>query len=346
MSAQSAQSLQEQEALANKLLDNGKGLEATQVFQTLIASNPPNIDWLYYQLGKAYGLDQRWPKAAESFMQALKLNPQLAIAAVAFGDVSVTMKAYEEAEKAYLHALKFKNVHPELAQSYLRLGEILVNNKQYEFALHAYKNTSDLDKSLRPQLIGIYKTLIDTLTQKNKVDLAQQVIKRVKAIEEELAAEQAATELDENELLLLQLHQTQEELETLFFKNDKLEKANTKKQKQLNTLEQTNAEIVSKLTEITTERDEQAKLAANYQNKIEQIEKEKKEMVSKEELVVVKKQNTELSYKLEQSLYELKQLEKENQSLVQRQHLLDGELLKAEAHVELITDILIREKHF
>ncbi|WP_353571001.1 class I SAM-dependent methyltransferase [Candidatus Albibeggiatoa sp. nov. BB20] len=285
-----AQSLQEQETLANTLLDNGKGAEAVNAFQSLIALNPPNTDWLYYQLGKAYSLDKKWPKAAGSFMQALKLNPQLAIAAVAFGDTSVAMKAYEEAEKAYLHALKFKNIHPELAQSYLRLGEILTNNKQYEFALHAYKNTLDLDKNLRPQLLETYKALGELLNQENKTELAQQVTKRANTIEEEIVAEKAVDEIDENELLLLQLHQTQEELERLFFKNDELEKVNAEKQKQMESLEKANAEkqkqmeslenaniekqkqleranaeTTKKLTQMISKRDEQARLISEQQ---------------------------------------------------------------------------------
>jgi chromosome segregation ATPase len=300
-----AASLQEQEVLANSLLEQQKGIEAVKAFQTLIASNPPNTDWLYYQLGKAYSLDKKWAKAAESFMQALKLNPQLAIAAVAFGDTSVAMKAYEEAEKAYLHALKFKSVHPELAQSYLRLGEILVNDKQYEFALHAYKNALGLDSGLRAQLVEIYKVLAETLTQENKAELAQQVAERAKAIEEELVAEKAADEIDENELLLLQLHQVQEELETYFIKNQELE---TKLQDTESKLQDTESKL----------QDTESKL----QDTESKLQSEKK------------------------SNEKLQKLEQENAELAQRQQLLDEELIKAEAQIELIKDILIREKAF
>ncbi|MCV6638224.1 Stf0 family sulfotransferase [Candidatus Albibeggiatoa sp. nov. NOAA] len=316
-------SIQEQEALATSLLENKQGAKATKILQALIALKPANMDWLYYQLGLAYRIDKKWAKAANAFMQTLKLNPQLAIAAIAFGDVSVEMKAYIEAEKAYLHALQFKSVHTELAQSYLRLGTILIKNKQYEFALQAYKNALDLDKNLCTQLVEIYATLHKTFNQENKVELAQKVLERTKVIEEEIQSTSSTVEkVNDNELLLSQLYQVQEELEVYFLRNQELQKENLEKQQQLEQLTQTNTDQQQQITQLETinsDKQQQIvqleKIYADKQQKIEQLEKAHADQQQKieqlEKTYADKQQQIKQSEKVSENKQRLEQLEKE-----------------------------------
>lgn len=79
-------------------------------------------------------------------------------------------------------------------------------------------------------------------------------------------------------------------------------------------------EMDSQLRKLTQERDEQAKLAAQY----------------KAELDKVSKQNQERGARIAQ-------LENEHAELSQRQTLLGQEMIKAEAQIDLIKDVLLRD---
>ena len=132
------------------------------------------------------------------------------------------------------------------------------------------------------------------------------------------------------------------------------------------------ADRQQQMAQLTTARDEQAKLAADRQAQLEQANKAKTEvqtlaaerqkaldllkascdqlekdlLSTKGELAVSERKNIEQSRMVGEYKYQAGQLEQENNSLAQRQQLLDEELIKAEAQIELIKDILIREKAF
>ena len=112
---------------------------------------------------------------------------------------------------------------------------------------------------------------------------------------------------------------------------------NQELQKQINGIIKAKDEL-SKLAEeqktliekITAERNNQNKLAADRQTQVEQLTKAKDELskLAEDRLKALETTNKEL----------------EDQSF--RQDLLDEELIKAEAQIKLISDILIREKEF
>ena len=129
-------------------------------------------------------------------------------------------------------------------------------------------------------------------------------------------------------------------------------------------------------TELTQARDEQAKLAAEQQEQIEALSKEKIELTAardalakeKTELVQARDEQTKLAAErkaqldkitaerdqaqkttnerqkaLDQAQQQIKTLESDASENLQRQQLLQEELIKAEAQIELIKDLLLRE---
>ena len=100
--------------------------------------------------------------------------------------------------------------------------------------------------------------------------------------------------------------------------------------------------------EITTARDEQAKLAAERQQRIDAAIKDKallsteRDTLAKERtaLVAARDEQTKAAREARQKLATL---EAEMAEIVARHGLLQEELIKAEAQIELIADLLLRE---
>jgi hypothetical protein len=86
------------------------------------------------------------------------------------------------------------------------------------------------------------------------------------------------------------------------------------------------------------------KLNESQKTQIDQLEKEKQQL--QYQLTNVKKKNDEVIKTAEDRKQRIEQLEQDIAEKGYRQQLLDEELIKAEAQIELINDLLIREKNF
>ncbi|MBL3589735.1 MAG: hypothetical protein JMN24_08070 [gamma proteobacterium endosymbiont of Lamellibrachia anaximandri] len=162
----------------------------------------------------------------------------------------------------------------------------------------------------------------------------------------------------ENELLLLQLHQVQEELEAVFLQKQQIDQA----QKEQNT--KLKQELQTQIEQLTNARDEQAKLATEYQAQLTQskLAQEKLESANKEtgqenellllqlhqvqeelEAVFLHKQQIEQSQKeqdtkLKQLQRELDQTRKDFQVEEKIRKGLAGEQQKLQTQIEPLTN--------
>ncbi|MDM8546303.1 tetratricopeptide repeat protein, partial [Candidatus Venteria ishoeyi] len=270
----------EDEARAEKLLEEGQTAEAIHIYQELLEKNPPHAAELYCQLGEALLSDEQWKQATDAYLQALNINPKMAVASIGFGDAATELKAYQEAEKAYNHALEVDaSLGPQVAYSLKHLADNLLKDRQYEVAYNTYEKALDLSTDIQGEVIQAFQVFYPVLQQEFHTDLAQKLKDKAekiqpgaldikepepqvnKVVEDIVASE----EIDENELLLLQLHQTQEELESLFLKNNTLEEelkqVRTERDEQAAQLKQVRTERdeqAAQLKQVRTERDEQA----------------------------------------------------------------------------------------
>jgi hypothetical protein len=117
----------------------------------------------------------------------------------------------------------------------------------------------------------------------------------------------------ENDLLLLQLHQVQEELEEYFLANRKLQES----QHKLAALESEHSELVNRHSSLVAERDATAK----------------------ERDDALKEQNT-LKKTISDSAMRIGKLEAQAVDQAERQKQLDEEMVKAEAQLEMLKELL------
>ena len=103
------------------------------------------------------------------------------------------------------------------------------------------------------------------------------------------------------------------------------------------------------LAKITQARDAEAKAKAELQAQLQQAQATQAELLQKQELLAQTHkaleadlaQKTEAAQQLQQRL---QQLQAEQQETTHRQQLMDEELLKAEAQIEIIKDLLLRDQ--
>ncbi|MCQ4253823.1 hypothetical protein [Stutzerimonas stutzeri] len=122
---------------------------------------------------------------------------------------------------------------------------------------------------------------------------------------------------------------------------DEQAKLVTERQAQLDQLTQEKAELTAARdtlakdkTALTQARDEQAKLAADRKTQLDKITAERDQL---------QKSLNENKKALEGAKQQIQQLEEEASESLHRQQLLHEELIKAEAQIELIKDLLLRE---
>ena len=122
---------------------------------------------------------------------------------------------------------------------------------------------------------------------------------------------------------------------------DEQAKLATERQQQVEALEKQKAELTAardalakEKTALTQARDEQAKLATEHKTQLDKVTTEHDQ---------VQKTANERQKALEQAQQRIKTLENEASENLQRQQLLQEELIKAEAQIELIKDLLLRE---
>ena len=111
-----------------ELIDSGKAAEALKMLQQMIVSTPENAE-LYYLLGDAFYQKEEWNDARQAYLKAVNLHPNMTQASIGFGDASVELKAYVEADQAYKHALQQdSSVAKQLALCYKSMGDALTTD--------------------------------------------------------------------------------------------------------------------------------------------------------------------------------------------------------------------------
>ncbi len=136
----------------------------------------------------------------------------------------------------------------------------------------------------------------------------------------------------ENELLLLQLHQVQEELETTFLQKQQTDQARKEQDTKLNKLRQELDNTRKKLQSERKARDEQANLTADYQAQLAQAQhtQEKRESANKE----VEQENELLLLQLHQVQEELETVFLQKQQIDQAQKKQDTKLRQLQQELD------------
>jgi tetratricopeptide (TPR) repeat protein len=248
-------------AQAQSLYDSAQFDAAIRAYEDLLTQNLSDTDKqiIYCQLGDAFYATSAWKKASDAYLHALQLNPESIDAALGFGDVAVEAKSFAEAEKAYHYALQLDATQSaHIAHGFKKLGDLLRTDKQIDTATQAYQQALETDKTIIPDLIADY------LSQYDQIDTLKQELHTLRTTPQSTVDSSAS---EENELLLLQLHQVQEELEAFFIKNNELEKQLQTQsqlvrdkealQEQIKTLEIKYTENKKTVEKLTLERDQQ-----------------------------------------------------------------------------------------
>ncbi len=203
--AQQAQTQAEcltQELEGSRLLQEGKANEALSLLEAAVSVETGRAT-LHYQIGEAYYQLKEWKIAGKSYLNALNLKGDMIEAALKFAEVSIELQIYDQAEKALTYALgKNPETNNRVAQLYKRIGDGFATESMGEQAREAYQKALALDATLSTDVLT---SLFEVLENRNSFGVG------------------SAASSEENELLLLQLHQVQEELEQYFFRNQSLE---------------------------------------------------------------------------------------------------------------------------
>jgi chromosome segregation ATPase len=121
---------------------------------------------------------------------------------------------------------------------------------------------------------------------------------------------------------------------TLFLRNRELEQQLLFAQKATMEQEKQVAESGAEIVRLTQTRDEQTKFATERQTQIQQLTQTRDEQA---------KLATELQRQLDEKQKRLHQIESQNAEFTSRQSLLQDEMIRAEAQIDLIKDVLLRE---
>jgi len=154
----------------------------------------------------------------------------------------------ESAQENELLLLQLHQVQEELETTYLQNQEM--DKKHKEQTEQIKSQVEQLTKRGDEQA----KLAADRQPQLEKAHQAQKTL--------EATGRQS---VQENELLLLQLHQVQEELEITYLQNQEMDKKHKEQTKQVN----------SQVDQLSKARDQQTKLASERQAQLEQLRKEK-----------------------------------------------------------------------
>lgn len=114
-----------------------------------------------YQQALVYLRQQQFQEAILSCQDALKYQPEFALAYQTLG-VALQVKGQEEEAKKYY--LKAVAIQPNLLESYGNLGIIYTKQQQWEKAIEAYQKAL----KIQPQLAIAHRNLAQILTQLNR----------------------------------------------------------------------------------------------------------------------------------------------------------------------------------
>lgn len=217
---------------------------AVEKYQQLIQMKPSHVAAVYQDLGIALSYLERWDDAIEIYQQLIQIDSNNYRYHQALGGSLSAASRHSAAIDSYQKAAQ---LNPKHFDAYYRLGEACFKADRPEAAAKAFNQALKLNEKLfnadkiaalsceaagfneqaavhwqrfiqkNPQSVLV--TLIEKAKPQSLAELAKlapdQLSQRLIQSQDELA--------QENELLLLQLHQVQEELEFYFLKNKKLE---------------------------------------------------------------------------------------------------------------------------
>jgi tetratricopeptide (TPR) repeat protein len=132
----------------------GKQKEAIESFKQAIRINPDDA-LAHYNLGGDYYDSGKHEEAIESYKQALRIDPGFAQAHYNLGFAYYTSGKYKEAMESYKQALM---INPDLALAHNNLGYAYVDINDRDSALEQYEILKKLDTEMGNELFNlIYK---------------------------------------------------------------------------------------------------------------------------------------------------------------------------------------------
>jgi tetratricopeptide (TPR) repeat protein len=137
--------------LAWPYLSQGKGLEAEELFQGMIAANPQD-DMAYYVLGWVYLSQDKGLEAMFAYQKAVDLNPQNCWIFDELGALCKKLGRLAKAEKIFRLAA---TLNPKDDWAYNALGWVYLNQGKVVEAEEAYKKAI----TLNPQDVELYYAL-------------------------------------------------------------------------------------------------------------------------------------------------------------------------------------------
>ncbi len=178
------------------------------------------------------------------------------------------VKITQEKEENNLLLLRLHQAQEELESQYLGCQTLEKENMEVV-----------RQKDEQTKLVVEYQAQIEKLKQ-GKTSIETKLSQDIETLKQEKGQEQ-----EENESLLLQLHQTQEELESQYFKCQTLEKAQAQivqltqtkteeeaeRVKEIEALNQTKENLEQEKSTLVSQKDKQEKLASKLQAQVEQL---------------------------------------------------------------------------
>jgi tetratricopeptide (TPR) repeat protein len=108
--------------------------------------------WLHYYLARLQLALRRPERALAEYNAAVEANPRFALAAAALGFLHATRGNYDEASRAFEHAL---TITPQDENIWFDLGFVYQQQKQYEDALRSFSRATELSPTLDRAWFGM-----------------------------------------------------------------------------------------------------------------------------------------------------------------------------------------------
>jgi tetratricopeptide (TPR) repeat protein len=132
--------------------------------------------WAYFQIGYCYGELKSYAKAIEAFKQAIRIDPDDAIAHYNLGFAYDKLGSYKDAIEAYKRAIR---IDPDYADAHRNLGLAYYKLGLYRDAIEAYKQAIRIDPDdaiahcnlgAAYGRLGFYKDAIEAYIQAIHID--------------------------------------------------------------------------------------------------------------------------------------------------------------------------------
>jgi tetratricopeptide (TPR) repeat protein len=148
---------------------------ARRTFQRL-ADEAPEVAAVRIALGRVYLQEKDYPAALDEFQEALKLEPNSAIA------ITLSARAREQlgdTQKALLEYEQASEIDPSLGFPQMRLSRLFADEKDYEESIRRLRETLDHN----PQQVRVRMLLAEVLEKSGDAAAARAELERVLEIE-------------------------------------------------------------------------------------------------------------------------------------------------------------------